>query len=115
MDLIAMTEEILAYGEICDHCLGRMVGKRSFGLSNDQRGHALRVSHALAKNEPFRPHEGTCWICQDLFSQVGDMGREGRSGIGGHRICDVSHRDPGTAAHGRERGDGLERSLPHFT
>ena len=36
MDLIALTGEILAYGEICDHCLGRMVGKRSFGLSNDQ-------------------------------------------------------------------------------
>ena len=49
-----------------------MVGKRSFGLSNDQRGHALRVSHALAMNEPFRPHQGTCWICQDLFSQVGE-------------------------------------------
>jgi tRNA pseudouridine synthase 10 len=72
MDLIALTGEILAYGEICDHCLGRMVGKRSFGLSNDQRGHALRVSQALAMNEPFRPHQGTCWICQDLFSQVGE-------------------------------------------
>jgi len=72
MDLLEMTGKILAYGEICDHCLGRMVGKRSFGLSNDQRGHALRVSHALAENVPFRPHEGTCWICQDLFSRVGD-------------------------------------------
>jgi len=72
MDLSEMTGKILAYGEICDHCLGRMVGKRSFGLANDQRGHALRVSHALAENMPFRPHEGTCWICQDLFSRVGD-------------------------------------------
>jgi tRNA pseudouridine synthase 10 len=80
MDLIGMTGEILAYGEICDHCLGRMVGKRSFGLSNDQRGHALRVSHALAVNEPFRPQQGTCWICQDLFLGVGDWaGKVGRA------------------------------------
>ena len=72
MDLIALTGKILAYGEVCDHCLGRMVGKRSFGLSNDQRGNALRVSYALAVNEPFLPHQGTCWICQDLFLQVGE-------------------------------------------
>jgi tRNA pseudouridine synthase 10 len=71
MDLIEMTGKILGYGEICDHCLGRMVGKRSFGLSNDQRGHALRVSHALSVNEPFQPHQGTCWICEDSFQSVG--------------------------------------------
>jgi len=58
MDLMEMTGAILAYGEICDHCLGRMVGKRSFGLSNDQRGNALRVSYALSHDVPFHPHEG---------------------------------------------------------
>ena len=76
MDLIKMTGDILAYGEICDHCLGRMVGKRSFGLSNDQRGYALRVSHALSMNEPFRPHQGTCWICQDAFLKVGEWAKK---------------------------------------
>jgi tRNA pseudouridine synthase 10 len=70
MDLTDLTEKILSYGEICDHCLGRMVGKSSFGLTNDQRGIGLRTSYYLARNEPYQPHEGSCWICQDLFTLV---------------------------------------------
>lgn len=76
MDLMEMTGAILAYGEICDHCLGRMVGKRSFGLSNDQRGHALRVSYALSHDVPFHPHEGTCWICQEVFISTEEWARK---------------------------------------
>ncbi|NYT17786.1 MAG: tRNA pseudouridine(54/55) synthase Pus10, partial [Methanomicrobiales archaeon] len=72
MDLTELTGAILSYGEICDHCLGRMVGKRSFGLTNDQRGKALRISFYLARNEPYKPHEGTCWICQDFFEDIGE-------------------------------------------
>ena len=71
MDLTELAGAILSYGEICDHCLGRMVGKRSFGLTNDQRGKALRISYYLARNEPYQPHEGTCWICQDFFEGIG--------------------------------------------
>jgi tRNA pseudouridine synthase 10 len=67
-----MTGKVLSYGEICDHCLGRMVGKRSFGLSNNRRGVGLRTVYYLAMNEPFRPHQGSCWICQDLFSTIGE-------------------------------------------
>ena len=70
MDLTGLTGAILAYGEICDHCLGRMVGKRSFGLTNDQRGGALRISYFLVRNEPYRGHEGICWICQDFFEAI---------------------------------------------
>ena len=72
MDLTELAGAILSYGEICDHCLGRMVGKRSFGLTNDQRGKALRVSYYLARNEPYKPHEGICWICQDFFEGIGE-------------------------------------------
>jgi tRNA pseudouridine synthase 10 len=71
MELEEQAARILAYGEICDHCLGRFFGKRSFGLSNDQRGHGLRVAHALRENVPFKPHEGSCWICHDLFTDIG--------------------------------------------
>jgi tRNA pseudouridine synthase 10 len=72
MDLTGLTEAILAYGEICDHCLGRMVGKCSFGLTNDQRGSALRVAYFLARNEPYRRQEGVCWICHDFFDTSGE-------------------------------------------
>jgi tRNA pseudouridine synthase 10 len=71
MDLTGLTAKVLSYGEICDHCLGRMVGKRSFGLSNDQRGSGLRTAYYLALNEPFRPHQGSCWICHDYFTTIG--------------------------------------------
>lgn len=71
MELDEQVGRILTYGEICDHCLGRFFGKRSFGLSNAERGHGLRVAHALRENVPYRPHEGSCWICHDLFSDIG--------------------------------------------
>jgi tRNA pseudouridine synthase 10 len=71
MELDEQVGKILAYGEICDHCLGRFFGKRSHGLSNAERGHGLRVAHAIKANTPFRPHEGSCWICHDLFADVG--------------------------------------------
>jgi tRNA pseudouridine synthase 10 len=75
MDLIDLCGKVLAYGEICDHCLGRMVGKRSYGLSNDRRGAGLRTAYYLTLNEPFRPHQGSCWICQDLFTTIGEWAR----------------------------------------
>ena len=71
MDLTELTGAILAYGEICDHCLGRMFGKRSFSLTNDNRGVALRITYFIARNEPYTPHEGTCWICQGFFEEIG--------------------------------------------
>ncbi len=71
MELGDQVGKILAYGELCDHCLGRFFGKRSHGLTNEERGRGLRVAHALRENVPFRPHEGTCWICHDLFAGIG--------------------------------------------
>ena len=38
MELIELYQKVTEYGEICDHCLGRMVAKRSYGLSNDREG-----------------------------------------------------------------------------
>ncbi|HJK01910.1 MAG TPA: tRNA pseudouridine(54/55) synthase Pus10 [Methanocorpusculum sp.] len=70
-DILETVHRILEYGDICDHCLGRMFAKQSFGLSNEQRGHALRVTHALIYNIPFHPYEkGTCWICNDIFDSI---------------------------------------------
>jgi tRNA pseudouridine synthase 10 len=64
MDIMEEVEAILGYGETCDHCLGRFFGKRSFGLTNEERGRALRITRELATNEPHRePDHGSCWIC----------------------------------------------------
>lgn len=70
-DILERVHRILEYGDICDHCLGRLFAKRSFGLTNEQRGSSLRIAHALAYNIPFVPYtKGTCWVCNDLFLQV---------------------------------------------
>jgi tRNA pseudouridine synthase 10 len=67
LDFVAM---ILDYGPICDHCLGRFFGKQSHGLSNDQRGSALRIARAIRDNEPYAEEQAECWICNNIFDEV---------------------------------------------
>ena len=70
MDINEQAKAILAYGEICDHCLGRFFGKRSHGLSNDERGRGLKITLALADNQPYKGFTGTCWVCGNFFESV---------------------------------------------
>jgi tRNA pseudouridine synthase 10 len=70
MEITEKVTAILAYGETCDHCLGRFFGKRSHGLANDERGRGLRVAHALATNTPYQKFTGTCWVCGNFFDNV---------------------------------------------
>jgi tRNA pseudouridine synthase 10 len=67
MELIELYHSVQEYGEICDHCLGRLVAKRSHGLSNDMRGKAIRIAAALEENVPYVPHAQPCWICNNFF------------------------------------------------
>ena len=71
MDIIEEVEAILGYGDTCNHCLGRFFGKRSFGLTNEERGRALRITHEIAANEPHRePDVASCWICGGELSRA---------------------------------------------
>lgn len=71
MDIIEEVEAILGYGETCNNCLGRFFGKRSFGLTNEERGRALRITRELAANEPHHePDPESCWICGGELSRV---------------------------------------------
>jgi tRNA pseudouridine synthase 10 len=70
MDINEQIQAILAYGETCDHCLGRFFGKRSHGLSNDERGRGLKIALAIAGNQPYTPFGGTCWVCGNFFESV---------------------------------------------
>jgi tRNA pseudouridine synthase 10 len=84
MGIEEQVSAILAYGECCDSCLGRFFGKLSFGLTNRERGHALRVSHGLALNTPFREPEAICWICGgicDRFDVMAEKVAESLAGI----------------------------------
>ncbi|MDD1719784.1 MAG: tRNA pseudouridine(54/55) synthase Pus10 [Methanoregulaceae archaeon] len=75
--------KILAYGEICDPCLGRFFGKRSFGLTNRERGRSLRIADAIARNIPFQEHSGSCWVCGDLLDEVGAWADRVSSAVSG--------------------------------
>ena len=84
MEINEIVPLILAYGGICDHCLGRFFGKRSHGLSNDERGSGLRIARAIAENQPYEKFTGTCWVCNNFFSSVpawADRVAEAVSGI----------------------------------
>ena len=71
MGIIEEVEAILGYGEICNHCLGRFFGKRSFGLTNDERGRALRIAYEIAANVPHHePDPDSCWICGGELSRI---------------------------------------------
>ena len=70
MDINEQVKAILSYGKTCDHCLGRFFGKRSHGLSNNERGRGLKICLALEKNQPFKPFSGTCWVCGNFFDNV---------------------------------------------
>lgn len=56
---------LLETGPVCDSCLGRPFAERSFGLTNDERGRALRTTIAMADDEDYEPTEpAECWVCE---------------------------------------------------
>jgi len=52
-DILEIAEKIVAEGPICDHCLGRQFAKLSTGLSNDERGRAVKLSLAMDADRKF--------------------------------------------------------------
>jgi tRNA pseudouridine synthase 10 len=95
MDILEISKKILHEGPICDHCLGRQFAKLSTGLSNKERGGALKLTLVLegdrvykTENNPSLLKElspcsvfarktlGTegedeqCWVCLDQFKKL---------------------------------------------
>ncbi|MFP4218625.1 MAG: tRNA pseudouridine(54/55) synthase Pus10 [Salinarchaeum sp.] len=63
MNLLAASRRLVATGPVCDACLGRPFADRSFGLSNAERGRALRVTLALDDDDPYESPD-SCWVCE---------------------------------------------------
>jgi len=76
MEINETVDKIIAYGDCCDHCLGRFFGKRSHGLTNDERGRALRIAGLIRENKPYVPFSGTCWVCGNFFDGVPDWAQK---------------------------------------
>ncbi len=70
MEMHEQVKSILGYGECCDHCLGRFFGKRSHGLTNDERGRSLKIALAIGENLPYTKFSGTCWVCSNFFDAI---------------------------------------------
>lgn len=77
MTILDTARKIIKEGTICDHCLGRQFAKLSTGLSNDQRGRAIRLALAMQadadKDDEFLKElakSEKCWVCNDLFKHI---------------------------------------------
>ena len=68
--MLEETRAMLASGPVCDACLGRPFADRSHGLTNAERGRALRVTVAMADDDPFAPPSETCWVCEGFCERL---------------------------------------------
>lgn len=100
MDVLEISKKILKEGPICDHCLGRQFAKLSTGLSNKERGQALKLTLALEGDRIYKSESdssllsllapcsvharkvlGTkgegeqCWVCLDLFKKLDEFAK----------------------------------------
>ncbi|HII00757.1 TPA: tRNA pseudouridine(54/55) synthase Pus10 [Methanosarcinaceae archaeon] len=54
MDVLEISKKILQEGPVCDHCMGRQFAKLSTGLSNMERGQAVKLTLALEGDRVYK-------------------------------------------------------------
>ncbi|MFO7792610.1 MAG: tRNA pseudouridine(54/55) synthase Pus10 [Candidatus Saliniplasma sp.] len=73
MDIIDIAEKALEK-ELCDHCLGRLFAQLGHGLTNKERGKAVRVFYSMAKTgeEKVEVPESSdvCSVCDNIFEEL---------------------------------------------
>ncbi|MDK2892381.1 tRNA pseudouridine(54/55) synthase Pus10 [Methanohalophilus sp.] len=96
MSILEIAKKILPEGAICDHCMGRQFANLSTGLTNDERGRAVKLVLAmeadrLSKDEDdksllerlapssrnaryslkdFTKNDEQCWVCLGIFEKL---------------------------------------------
>lgn len=86
MNLIDDARKLLASGPLCNACLGRPFAERSFGLTNAERGRALRTTLAMVDDEPYEEPNETCWVCEGLCEQVDELAERAVEAIEGTEL-----------------------------
>ncbi|MFB6309171.1 MAG: tRNA pseudouridine(54/55) synthase Pus10 [Haloarculaceae archaeon] len=87
MTVVEDAARALETGPLCDACLGRLFADRSFGLTNAERGHALRVTTALEKDDPFEAGEDDdCWVCEGECSRVEEWAERAATAVRGYEF-----------------------------
>jgi len=65
MSVLEDARAVLAVDGVCDACLGRVFADRSHGLTNHERGRALRTVVGLEDDEePAYVDPADCWVCE---------------------------------------------------
>ena len=82
MDPIETARDLSASGPLCNSCLGRPFADRSFGLTNAERGRALRTTLALADDEPYAEPDEPCWVCEGLCGRFDELAAEAVESLG---------------------------------
>lgn len=61
----ALATAVAAEDPVCEACTGRLLADRSFGISNRERGRAMRLAAALREDEAYEPPAvADCWVCE---------------------------------------------------
>ena len=61
---------------LCDHCLGRLYAMLGHGLSNDERGKAIRTIYAMESNLNLSSlYPENCELCNNIFSRLDDYAK----------------------------------------
>ncbi len=62
--------------KLCDHCLGRIYAMLGHGLSNDERGRAIRVIYAMENNVDVDSlYPENCELCNNIFLRLDDYAK----------------------------------------
>ncbi len=97
MNIIETAKKIIHEGPICDHCMGRQFAKLSTGLTNDERGRAIKLALAMdgdrvskddsddtiltelspssryarmSSGKDKKGEDEECWVCLGLFNNL---------------------------------------------
>ncbi len=83
MELIETARALVASGPICDHCLGRPFADRSFGLTNAERGRAVRTTIAMADDVDYETTSPTdCWVCEGICGRFDELADDAIDALG---------------------------------
>ncbi|MFB6137571.1 MAG: tRNA pseudouridine(54/55) synthase Pus10 [Halobacteriaceae archaeon] len=85
--LLAVARALLAEEPLCDACLGRPLADRGHGLTNAERGRALRVAVSLAHDEPVTDGAGAdCWVCEGVCADFAEWAERAADALAGYEF-----------------------------
>lgn len=66
-----MEYRVIEMMELCDHCLGRIFATLGHGMTNDERGKAIRVMVAMDEGLNLKDlYPGRCYLCNNIFDKI---------------------------------------------